>query len=227
MTGVSSRDVAARASHACESNRQRISRPRHLTDMGTPSKSASQATDAELIRRARSDPQAFEVLVERHAVLLNRWLRARTGDSRSAHELMAETFAQAWASRRRFRGSDENAGAAWLYGIARNLLYQHFRTGRLESSARKRLGMRAVSGQTQDEDEITARIDAGHLAPAVRQAFAELTPEQQEAIRYRVLEELTYEEVADRLGCTAVTARSRVFRGLRTLRASMNKGAAS
>jgi RNA polymerase sigma-70 factor (ECF subfamily) len=195
--------------------------------MGESSRSIRVGTDTELIRSSREDPAAFEALVQRHAVLLDRWLRAQTGDGRVAHELMAETFAQAWASRRRFRGEDENSGAAWLYGIARNLLRQHLRKGRLECSARRRLGIAGDLSHGEEEEEIASRIDAQGMAPAVREAFAELTLEQQKAIRFRVVDELSYEEVADRLGCTPVTARSRVFRGLRTLRASVNKGASS
>ncbi len=46
---------------------------------------------------------------------------------------MAETFAQAFASRRRFR--DRGLGATgWLYGIARHLLARYFRTGAVDGS---------------------------------------------------------------------------------------------
>jgi RNA polymerase sigma factor (sigma-70 family) len=195
--------------------------------MGTPHRPGHGSTDAELIRACRKDPAAFEVLVQRHAVLLDRWLLAQTGDAAIAHDLMAETFAQAWGAARRFRGAEEGSGAAWIYGIARNLLRQHLRKGRLETSARRRLGIATVASHDSADEEITSRIDARELAPAVREAFAELTPEQQHAIKYRVIDELSYEEVAARIGCSPVTARSRVFRGLRTLRASVNRGASS
>jgi RNA polymerase sigma-70 factor (ECF subfamily) len=60
-------------------------------------------SDAELLRAARSDPAAFRELYERHAVQIHGLHLRRTRDADAAHDLTAETFAQAWLSRRRFR----------------------------------------------------------------------------------------------------------------------------
>jgi RNA polymerase sigma factor (sigma-70 family) len=193
--------------------------------MSTSAGTWATRSDAELIRASRSDPAAFEVLFDRHAVLLDRWLVAQTGDAAVAYELLAETFAQAWRGVGRFRGADERSGVAWLYGIARNLLRQHYRQGRVETRARQRLAMVTLTVHEDDTDEITGRIDADQLAPAVREAFAELSSEQQAAIACRVVEELSYEEVAARLHCSTITARTRVFRGLQTLGAAILRGA--
>ncbi|MGH9305187.1 MAG: RNA polymerase sigma factor [Acidimicrobiales bacterium] len=57
----------------------------------------------------------------------------------TANDLLAETFAQAWRSRGGFSGEDPNAGAAWIYGIARNLLHQHYKRGQVETASRRRL----------------------------------------------------------------------------------------
>ena len=59
-------------------------------------------TDAELIKAARSDPEAFGELYRRHAAAVHGWFRGRT-DDRIAEDLTAETFAQAALSLRRFR----------------------------------------------------------------------------------------------------------------------------
>ena len=189
----------------------------------------AQRTDAELIRAARRDPGAFEALMERHAARLDRWLRGQTRDATAAHELMAETFAQAWLSARRFRGAadDADAGGAWLYGIARNLLRQHMRRGRLERRARERLGIRTAPNTPDESDEVAERLDAERLAPAVNAALAELREDQREAIDFRVLRELSYEELAEHLNCSPITARSRVFRGLRSLRSTVARGAST
>lgn len=73
-------------------------------------------------------------------------------------------------------------------------------------------------------EDVARHIDDDQLSGPVREAFAELSLDQQQAIRCRVIDELSYEEVATRLGINAVTARTRVSRGLQTLRA-MIRGA--
>jgi RNA polymerase sigma-70 factor, ECF subfamily len=203
---------------------QRFRPPRHLLVMASPAGGFSGLSDAELIRAARRDPAAFEALFVRHAGALRHWLFAQTGDADAAHDLLAETFAQAWRGRGRFRGEDDRAGTAWLYGIARNLLFGHYRRGRVETSGRKRLGIRTEIRDDGALDELQARIDARQLSHGVQEAFAGLTDEQRRAIGYRVIGELSYEEVAVQLDCTPATARSHVFRGLQTLRAALNKG---
>jgi DNA-directed RNA polymerase specialized sigma24 family protein len=59
--------------------------------------------DVEVIVLSWDEPEAFGVLFERHAEDLLRYFARRTLDPEAAAELTAETFAQAFASRRRFR----------------------------------------------------------------------------------------------------------------------------
>jgi DNA-directed RNA polymerase specialized sigma24 family protein len=79
-------------------------------------------TDADLIERAKKDPDAFRELYERHAHSVFRQLRGATNDERVALELTAETFAQAACSLGLFRDLSEGSAGPWLHGIARNLL---------------------------------------------------------------------------------------------------------
>jgi len=88
--------------------------------------------DAALLRAARTDSRAFEAFYERWAPPLHGWLRARLKDPESANDLTAETFAAALVGLGRFRGERPGEGVAWLWGIARNLLHQHYRTSRLD-----------------------------------------------------------------------------------------------
>ena len=92
-----------------------------------------------------------------------------TGSTEVANDLTAETFAQALVSLRRFRGSTEAEAVAWLYGIAHNLLRQYRRRERVESSARKRLGMTVRDYAGYDEAEELA--DAQRLSPALEEAW--------------------------------------------------------
>src|SRR4051794_32699963 len=98
-------------------------------------------TDAELLRAARNDPAAFRELYDRHAEQVHAFHLRRTQDPEAALDLTAETFAQAWLHRRRFRDRSGGLAGPWLFGIARNLLAQSVRRRRIELAACARLGI--------------------------------------------------------------------------------------
>jgi RNA polymerase sigma-70 factor (ECF subfamily) len=171
------------------------------------------SSDAQLIRRAREDPEALAELYRRHARAVDRYLRARV-PSGNAPELTAETFAQAALSLRRFR--DERGGSAlpWLYGIAQNLVRTFHERDRSERRARLRLGMPLDSYEIEDAGD---RIDAERLAPQIDEAINSLPLTQRRALEFRVLEDFSYAQVASELGCSEVAARIRVTRALSSL----------
>jgi RNA polymerase sigma-70 factor (ECF subfamily) len=173
-------------------------------------------TDAQLLLASRADPDAFTALYRRHAEALLRFFARRTLDPEAAAELTAETFAQAFASRARYR--DEGVdGVAWLYGVARHQLGRFFRSGRVDTEARRRLGMPERPVPPEDFDRIEELVDFEPIRAALAEVLSELPHAQRDALRLRVLEERGYPEVARALSCSEVTARQRVSRGLRTL----------
>jgi RNA polymerase sigma factor (sigma-70 family) len=169
------------------------------------------------------NPDEFHRFYERNAVRLRSWLRRETGSTDVANDLTAETFAQALVSLRRFRGSTEADAVAWLYGIAHNLLRQYRRRQRVETSARKRVGMQLRDYAEYDEAEELA--DAQRLAPALAEALAGLPEHEREAIDLRVVGGLRFDEIAERLAVASPAVRMRVTRALRALRARL-EGAA-
>jgi len=171
--------------------------------------------DAQLIRDARDDPDAFAELYLRHRASLYRWLRARAPEPVAA-ELTAETFAQAALGLKRFRDEAGGSAAPWLLGIAKNLLRRFYEAERVETRARKRLGM-PVRSYDLDLDELSDRADAAALEPALASAVSALPAGQREALELRVVDERDYGEVAASLGVTEVAARLRVMRALNSL----------
>lgn len=176
----------------------------------------SRASDEQLLHGADRDPEGFGVFYRRHErVVLGFFFRAtRRGDL--AVDLTAETFAQAFESRRAFDAQFGSA-RAWLFGIARHILAASLRRGRVEASARARLGMTAL---TVDErlvaDVASAVVDAGD--DLVEEWLAELPADQRKAVRARVLEERSYRDIAGELECSEAVVRQRVSRGLSSLR---------
>jgi DNA-directed RNA polymerase specialized sigma24 family protein len=100
-------------------------------------------TDAELLAASARNPEAFGIFYDRHAESLLTYFARRTWDAQEAADLTAETFAAAFAARRRYR--DTGAPAfAWLLGIARHQLHRALRRQRIDARARRRLHVERV-----------------------------------------------------------------------------------
>ena len=168
--------------------------------------------DAELLLAARTDASAFRELYERYAARIYGYHLRRAHDAHAAHDLTAETFAQAWLSRARFRDEAHGSAGPWLFGIARHVLLVSVRRRRLESSACERLGV--LDGVDR---EPAPEPDDGWLE-GLDEALDHLPEAQQQAIRLRVVEDLGYDEAAEQLATTPQAVRARVSRGLSTLR---------
>jgi RNA polymerase sigma-70 factor, ECF subfamily len=178
--------------------------------------SVDERSDTQLLLASRDDPLAFVELYRRHGEDLLRYFARRTLDPEAAAELTAETFAEAYSSRRMYRDTGVN-GVAWLYGIARHQLSRFFRSGRIDAAARKRIGLPAQELPPEDYERIEELVDLTPIKDALAEALDTLADEQREALRLRVIDGLGYPEVAARLGCAEAAARQRVSRGLRRL----------
>jgi len=96
-------------------------------------------TDAQLLAAAQTDAHAFREIYDRYAEAIHRFHLSRTRALDAALDLTAETFAQAWLSRARFKDVADGSAAPWLFAIARHVLVASVRQQRLEQSARERL----------------------------------------------------------------------------------------
>jgi RNA polymerase sigma-70 factor (ECF subfamily) len=177
--------------------------------------------DSALLRAARTDASAFEDFYVRWAPPLHAWLRGRVPDAEVANDLTAETFAQALLGLDRFRGQQPGEGVAWLWGVGRHVLHQHYRRSRLERSARERLGIPARVYDADSWDDVDARVAAATLAGELADALDGLSPGQRRAVELRIVAELDFGVVAEHLECGQPAARMRVSRALGLLRSRL------
>jgi RNA polymerase sigma-70 factor (ECF subfamily) len=182
--------------------------------------SARAASDAALLAAASHEPNAFRELYERYAERILGYFIRRSGDEDAALELTAETFAQAWLARTRFRDEAAGSAAPWLFGIARNVLLMSLRRGQLERRASERLG---IAERLDFPPEAASRPPEESWADGADELLDTLPPALREAVRLRVLQDLDYRQVADELGTSPSAARVRVHRGLAALRARLQR----
>lgn len=166
------------------------------------------------------DGEAFGEVYSRHETIVAGFLARRTRDVELTADLTAETFAVALLRSDQFRDEGQ-AAIGWLLGIARNLLRRTWERGQAERRARNRLQMGRVELGEASMERIEALIDAETPDNPLYAALEALPADQKDAIRARVLEELSYDDLASRLGVPKATARQRVSRGLARMKTTL------
>lgn len=159
-------------------------------------------------------------LYDRHARAMLGFFARRTFDPDTSVDLVAETFARAFVERRRCRARTDAEQAAWLYGIARNLLADWRRKAQVERRALAKLGVDRRALTDDEYDRIEALAGLGDV---VAGGLARLTDDHRDALQLRIVEEREYEDVARVLGVSEQTARARVSRALGALRRHLNE----
>ncbi len=158
-----------------------------------------------------------DALYQRHRDALLVFLVRRTADTEVALDLWAETFAQAVAGRRRYRGQTEAEAAGWLYTIAKRQLALYYRRGKAEQKALKKLGLERPPADDALIAEIEQRAGLEDVRRELGEALAQLSDSVRDAVQLRIVDELPYPKVAAELQISESAARARVSRGLATL----------
>jgi RNA polymerase sigma-70 factor (ECF subfamily) len=124
-------------------------------------------------------------------------------------------FAAAFAAAGRYEPTGATA-AAWLFTIAQNTMVSSVRKGRVEEAARRALGVRDAVALREDS---RVRLEQAVVGDAwVADLLSRLRDDQREAVRERVLEDRSYDEIAAALDTSSLVVRKRVSRGLASLR---------
>jgi RNA polymerase sigma-70 factor (ECF subfamily) len=179
-------------------------------------------SDPLLVERVKQsdDLRAFDEIVRRHKLRIFSYVCRMTHDLPEAEDLTQEVFIRAYQSLHRFRA--EAAVDTWLYRIATNLVIDRFRRNQRAPQAWVPLDaeddiLGALPATERDSDpEATAQL--GELQREVRKAVQTLPPKLRGAVVLHDIEGLSYEEVAEALGCPVGTVKSRLFNGRNLLR---------
>lgn len=173
---------------------------------------------AEQLPRIGADPDLFDAFYSEHLEDLQRFVARRVGDRERAADLTAEIFLAAIYSAHRYqpRGTPKS----WLYGIARVLVASDRR-----QSDRERVGEERLRGSSlldeEDAAQMDARIDAAAQSRRLYAAMDRLPDAERAVLELVALDELSVAEAAAAAGVRPVTARVRLHRARRKLRAEL------
>jgi len=168
-----------------------------------------------LVDRAREgDPDAFASLYDRYVERVYRFALYRVhGDSALAEDITSEVFLRALRKIKGFQWQGRDVGA-WFLTIARNLVLDHFKSGRARLEV---LGAEAPVGSGEHvldaEDAALSRVSQQDLYKAIQQ----LGTEQQEVIYWRFLQGYSVAETAAAMGKSDGAIKALQYRAVKAL----------
>jgi RNA polymerase sigma-70 factor (ECF subfamily) len=181
---------------------------------------AGDAGDAEdaaevvaLVARAQTgDADAFGALYDRYVDLVYRYVYYRAGSKALAEDLVSETFLRALRRIGTFEWQGRDF-AAWLVTIARNIVADHYKSGRFR--------LEVTTADMIDADRATdgpeAEVLDGITNTSLLDAVKKLNSEQQECVVLRFLEGLSVLETAQAMGKSEGAIKALQYRAVRTL----------
>ena len=171
-------------------------------------------TDQQLVQRAqRGDLRAFDLLVLKYQARIAALISRYVSDAGEVEDVTQEAFIKAYRALGQFRG--DSAFYTWLYRIAANAAKNHL------VAKGRRPGAYATVEDAEGCDEggllsesasPEALAMGGELAEVVESALKALPDELKAALMLREFDGLSYDDIADVLGCPVGTVRSRIFR---------------
>lgn len=177
--------------------------------------------EEELLKRAKAgDEEAVASLVTAHQRVVRAFLGRIAPDPATADDLAQDVFLEFFQAIE--RADSTRAVRPYLLGIARNLARMAWR---------KQIVRREVSGEALFEmlEGYTQRLlqsdDEGNRREKLRKCLEALSPKAREVVLYFYRDELSCDEVAERMKMPSGSIRSILTRGREALRVCIERGA--
>ena len=183
--------------------------------------------DELLIRRAqRGDADAFEQLLLEHQKNVYNLCYRMAGDPDDAMDLSQETFLRAWRCLDQYQFA--SAFSTWLYRLCSNICIDFLRRRRRQQTV-------PLTFEDADGEEQTYAVPDAQPLPEeqvelkltreiLQAAMAQLLPEHRAVLQLRVVNEMSYEQIADVLDIQIGTVKSRLSRARNQLKKILERG---
>jgi RNA polymerase sigma-70 factor (ECF subfamily) len=166
--------------------------------------------DRDLVGRARrGDREAFTQLIVQYQVPLYNMALRMVGGPDDAADIVQEAFLRAWEKIRTLRDAPFKS---WLFQIAANLCYDHFRRGRRYGTMPEEEQSAKIIGLGLPAPDPQERAEANERNRLVRESIARLEHDMRIAIILRDINGLSYDEIATALRVPLGTVKSRIAR---------------
>jgi RNA polymerase sigma-70 factor, ECF subfamily len=167
--------------------------------------------EATIQLAAQGDQAAWETIVQTYRRKVFNVAYRFVGTYDEAEDLTQDIFLKVFRSLSSF---DRRANfQTWLISVSRNLCIDRYRSGRRARAVFAREVDAATVQAESPGPSPEARVDTQDRIGLLREALRGLSPALRTAVLLRDIHELSYQEIADRLGIAEGTVKSRINRG--------------
>lgn len=165
-----------------------------------------------ILRCQMGDKDALADLIERYQRPLRYFISRLLDDAQASEDILQDTWLTVIG---RISGLKKpEAFPIWLYRIARNKVYQRLRRKKVWSELNEN-----ITAPSENEDDA---ISLENVAK-IHECLMKLRPEHKEVLMLRFLEQMSYQQMTEVLGCNPGTVRSRVYYAKLALKNELEK----
>jgi RNA polymerase sigma-70 factor (ECF subfamily) len=173
----------------------------------------SSSEEDDLVDRAiKRDKEAFAKLYDRYIDLVFRHIRYRIEDAKEAEDLAQEVFIKAWMAINKYKRTEVPV-KAWLMTIARNLVYDYYKSKKKTTSLDE-----AEDIAEPESDNAIEKIEQADSEERLKRSIQKLGGDKQKVIMMRYIDGFSLQEIAKTLNKSEGAVRVIQFRALHDLK---------
>ncbi|MEK7309935.1 MAG: RNA polymerase sigma factor [Planctomycetota bacterium] len=165
----------------------------------------------------QGDEQSFTTLVNRYKTYVYSVAYNRVSNFTDAEEIAQMVFVEVFKNIRSL--NEPSKLAQWLYGITDRVSLNWLRKYRKKTVSLNELGNEIAGAESNNPMEIlTGQEETSQGVKKAMAVYNSLEPDHRVVLNLKYMEELSYDEIADRLGITKDAVRGKLYRAHLCLR---------
>jgi len=170
-------------------------------------------SERELVKKlAAREEHAYEILLDKYEAAVYRFFYYSQGDHQTAQDQCGETFARFVASVANLRSNNAHGLKAFIFGIARNILLETFRSKRLI-----RKDMSLLEDVPSNRPSVFQEVSSPDELEFVLSIIGQFGESERQILLLRFMEDLKLEEIADVMKMPLNSVKSHVHRSRKRL----------
>ncbi len=183
----------------------------------------NQLPDAVLVRQyIGGNETALEVLIKRYQSKVFGFILTKLEDTDLANDIFQETFIKVIHTLKVNKYNEEGKFLSWVIRIAHNLIMDHYRREKRVKIINDTEENPMFKYIKDESDSIEEEMIYTQLTAELQQMITELPKDQQEVIRMRLYQDLSFKEIAEATDVSINTALGRMRYALLNLRKQMD-----